>query len=90
MAEIDIGKARVFDKTVFSMLIPSVEKILDEDAHRKAVVLFGIEVSTALPYRIVNCIVLGIIWAACPAAGRPRCVCSRPPLTFWVVDMMFI
>ncbi|KAL5469419.1 hypothetical protein EMCRGX_G030672 [Ephydatia muelleri] len=43
VAEIDTGKAKVFDKTVFSMLIPPVEKILDDNAHRKSVVLFGIE-----------------------------------------------
>ena len=49
VAEIDTGKAKVFDKTVFSMLIPPVEKILDDNAHRKSVVLFGIEVSQITP-----------------------------------------
>lgn len=35
----------MFDKTVFSMVIPEVEKILNADETRKSVVLFGIEVS---------------------------------------------
>ena len=55
MPEIDISKARVFDKTVFSMLIPAVEKVLEEDAGRKAVVLFGIEV------RSCTCLICGLL-----------------------------
>lgn len=34
----------VFDKTVFSMMIPEVESILKDEESRKSVVLFGIEV----------------------------------------------
>lgn len=45
VSEIDITRAKgVFDKTVFSMIIPDVETILDGDKNRKSVVLFGIEV----------------------------------------------
>lgn len=45
MSEIDISKAKgVFDKTVFSMVIPEVESVLDSDKARKSIVLFGIEV----------------------------------------------
>lgn len=51
MSEIDISKAKVFDKTVFSMVIPEVEKVLEEDAARKSVVLFGIEVTVS---QIIN------------------------------------
>lgn len=46
VSEIDISRAKgVFDKTVFSMVIPEVQNILDSDQTRKSVVLFGIEVS---------------------------------------------
>ena len=45
VSEIDISRAKgVFDKTVFSMVIPEVQNILDSDQTRKSVVLFGIEV----------------------------------------------
>ena len=53
MSEIDITKAKgVFDKTVFSMVIPEVESILDADKTRKSVVLFGIEV--CLPHEYMG------------------------------------
>ena len=45
MSEIDVSNAKVFEKTVFSMVVPEVEKILEADELRKSVVLFGIEVS---------------------------------------------
>ena len=45
MSEIDVSNARgVFDKTVFSMVVPEVEELLQQDQSRKSVVLFGIEV----------------------------------------------
>ena len=44
--EIDVSDAKVFSKTVFSMVIPEVEKLIEQDANRKSVVLFGIEVCT--------------------------------------------
>ena len=44
VSEIDVSKANVFSKTVFSMVIPAVEDILKQDVNRKSVVLFGIEV----------------------------------------------
>lgn len=45
VSEIDVGKAKnVFDKTLFSMVIPEVEAILSGDETRKSIVLFGIEV----------------------------------------------
>jgi len=44
VSEIDVSSARVFPKTVFSMAIPEVEEVLKQDANRKSVVLFGIEV----------------------------------------------
>ena len=46
VSEIDVSKANVFSKTVFSMVIPAVEDILKQDVNRKSVVLFGIEVRT--------------------------------------------
>lgn len=47
VSDIDVQKARgVFDKTVFSMVIPEVEAILSGEEARKSVVLFGIEVCT--------------------------------------------
>ena len=42
--EIDISDAKVFSKTVFSMVIPEVEEVIKQDSNRKSVVLFGIEV----------------------------------------------
>ena len=42
--EIDVSDAKVFPKTVFSMVIPEVEELLVQQASRKSVVLFGIEV----------------------------------------------
>ena len=42
--EIDVSDAKVFSKTVFSMVIPEVEKLIEQDTNRKSVVLFGIEV----------------------------------------------
>ena len=60
VSEIDISKVLgVFDKTLFSMLIPEVEEILKrEEETRKSVVLFGIEVSIKcywlLWFRIVD------------------------------------
>ena len=45
VSEIDVSLAKgVFDKTVFSMVIPEVETILKDEESRKSVVLFGIEV----------------------------------------------
>lgn len=46
VSEIDVSKANVFSKTVFSMVIPAVEDILKQDVNRKSVILFGIEVRT--------------------------------------------
>ena len=34
----------VFDKTIFSMVIPEVEAVMKDEPSRKSVVLFGIEV----------------------------------------------
>ena len=42
--EIDVSKASVFSKTVFSMVIPEVEEVMKKDEKRNSVVLFGIEV----------------------------------------------
>ena len=42
--DIDISKAKVFEKTKFSMVIPEVEEVLRAESSRKSVVLFGIEV----------------------------------------------
>ena len=42
--EIDITDAKVFSKTVFSMVIPEVDELIKQDVNRKSVVLFGIEV----------------------------------------------
>lgn len=42
--EIDVSDAKVFSKTVFSMVIPEVEEVMKQDVNRKSVVLFGIEV----------------------------------------------
>ena len=48
MSEVDVQKAKgVFEKTVFSMVIPEVEAMLSSDEARKSVVLFGIEVSAS-------------------------------------------
>lgn len=48
MSEIDVQKAKgIFEKTVFSMVIPEVEAILKSEPARKSVVLFGIEVSAS-------------------------------------------
>ncbi len=45
VSEIDVSLAKgVFDKTVFSMVIPEVEAVLKDEESRKSVVLFGIEV----------------------------------------------
>ena len=44
VSEIDVTKAKVFDKTLFSMVIPEVEAVLSSEEARKSVVLFGIEV----------------------------------------------
>ena len=46
VSEIDINKARgVFEKTLFTMIIPEVDGILKEDKEtRKSVVLFGVQV----------------------------------------------
>lgn len=43
VSEIDVKNARIYDKTIFSMVIPEVDLILKEGS-RKSVVLFGIEV----------------------------------------------
>ena len=43
MSEIDVSSARVFSKTLFSMVIPEVEEVLATEPERKSVVLFGIE-----------------------------------------------
>lgn len=51
MQEIDISKAKgVFAKTLFSMVVPDVEKLLEEESARKSVVLFGIEVKLMLTH----------------------------------------
>ena len=44
VADIDVSGAKVFSKTLFSMVIPEVEQELEKEAERKSVVLFGIEV----------------------------------------------
>lgn len=48
VSEIDVSNAKVFSKTVFSMVIPEVEEVLTKDPNRKSVVLFGIEVCDAV------------------------------------------
>lgn len=46
VTEIDVSAAKVFSKTLFSMVIPEVEaELLTHHPSRKSVVLFGIEVS---------------------------------------------
>ena len=45
VADIDVTGAKVFSKTLFSMVIPEVEQELEKEADRKSVILFGIEVS---------------------------------------------
>ena len=45
VTDIDVSGAKVFSKTLFSMVIPEVEQELDKEADRKSVILFGIEVS---------------------------------------------
>ena len=45
VADIDVSNAKVFSKTLFSMVIPEVEQELEKEGDRKSVVLFGIEVS---------------------------------------------
>jgi len=46
VSEINVDKAEgVFDKTLFSMIVPEVQDILNSNESRKSVVLFGIEVS---------------------------------------------
>ncbi len=48
VSEINTSQAKgIYDKTVFSMVIPEVDEILKSDEMRKSVVLFGIEVITA-------------------------------------------
>ncbi len=44
VTEIDVTKATVFAKTLFSMLTPDVIKCIEAQSDRKSVVLFGIEV----------------------------------------------
>ena len=39
-----VTQAKVFSKTVFSMVIPEVEDVMKQEGDRKSVVLFGIEV----------------------------------------------
>ena len=54
VSEIDVSLAKgVFDKTVFSMVIPEVETILKDEESRKSVVLFGIEVRMLSSYSIL-------------------------------------
>lgn len=48
MADIDVSSAKVFSKTLFSMVIPEVEQELEKEGDRKSIVLFGIEVSVKL------------------------------------------
>ena len=48
VTDIDVSGAKVFSKTLFSMVIPEVEQELEKEAERKSVVLFGIEVSSFL------------------------------------------
>ena len=48
VTDIDVSSAKVFSKTLFSMVIPEVEQELEKEAERKSVVLFGIEVSYIL------------------------------------------
>ena len=45
VADIDVSGAKVFSKTLFSMVIPEVEQELEKEGDRKSIVLFGIEVS---------------------------------------------
>ena len=44
VTEIDVSGAKVFPKTVFSMVIPEVEAEMSKHPDIKSVVLFGIEV----------------------------------------------
>ena len=54
VSEIDISAAKVFSKTVFSMVIPEVEaELFTHHPNRKSVVLFGIEVSKLYSYIIL-------------------------------------
>ena len=43
VSEIDTSSARVFSKTLFSMVIPEVEEVMSAEPERNTVVLFGIE-----------------------------------------------
>lgn len=52
VADIDVSGAKVFSKTLFSMVIPEVEEELKKEANRKSVVLFGIEVSKEVYYAL--------------------------------------
>ena len=45
VADINVSGAKVFSKTLFSMVIPEVEEEMKKERGRKSVVLFGIEVS---------------------------------------------
>lgn len=55
--EIDVTNAKVFSKTVFSMVIPEVDELIKQDVNRKSVVLFGIEVCTLQQFEVLVIIV---------------------------------
>ena len=54
MPDIDVTGAKVFSKTLFSMVIPEVEQELEKETDRKSVVLFGIEVSRVTFIHVLN------------------------------------
>ena len=97
VSEIDVSKARVFSKTVFSMVIPDVEDILKQDVNRKSVVLFGIEVQTTQNHggrkeerRVGGALRKRVHWVLNFFTNdtkmnyvslRHKCVCSRQPWT---------
>ena len=67
--EIDVSKARgVFAKTIFSMVVPDVVKILEAESSRKSVVLFGIEVSP-----VCVCVCMCVCVCVCMCV----CVCQH-------------
>ena len=54
MPDIDVAGAKVFSKTLFSMVIPEVEQELEKETDRKSVVLFGIEVIRITFIHVLN------------------------------------
>lgn len=66
VSEIDISQAKgVYDKTLFSMVIPEIEEILKTDESRKSVVLFGIEVSIKYDIRKDSLLACGDVAMSC-------------------------